>query len=178
MSILLVSTCDNKLSEREFTTPISRIIGDNHETLHYTQCTSDNISQFNKIIICGTSLKDTSYIKNLDNFRKLFYDFEGSILGICSGMPIVCSIFGSKIIGNREIGMFEVEVLNKNPLCEKSFQAYNIHNYSVKDLENFTVLAKTDTTPQIVKHNSKDVFGISFHPEVRNENILLNYLLI
>ena len=49
---------------------------------------------------------------------------------------------------------------------------------TVKDLENFTVLAKTDTTPQIVKHNSKDVFGISFHPEVRNENILLNYLLI
>ena len=178
MSILLVSTCENKLSEREFIDPISRIIEHNHKILHYTKCTSGGISDFDKIIICGTSLKDTSYIKNLDNFRKLLYNFEGPILGICSGMHIVCSIFGSKIIENREIGMFEVEVLDKNSLCKKSFQAYNIHNYSVSNLENFTVLAKTSTTPQIVKHNSKNIFGISFHPEVRNENILSNFFLI
>ena len=89
MSTLLISTCENKLSEREFVQPISRIIGGNHETLHYTQCTGSKISHFDKIIICGTALKDNSYLENLDTFKKLFYDFQGSILGICSGMQIL-----------------------------------------------------------------------------------------
>lgn len=178
MRTLLISTCENRLSEREFVNPISRIIGDFHEILHYTQCTNNNVSYFDKIIICGTSLKDNSYIENLSNFKKLFYDFEGSILGICSGMHIVCSIFGNKISKNKEIGMFEVEILKENSLCKEGFQAYNMHNYSVDKLENFIVLAKTDTSPQIVKHNRKDIFGISFHPEVRNEKIVSNFMLI
>jgi GMP synthase-like glutamine amidotransferase len=40
------------------------------------------------------------------------------------------------------------------------------------------VLAKTITSSQIVKHNSKKIFGISFHPEVRNEKIVSNFMLI
>lgn len=178
MSTLLISTCENKLSEREFVQPISRIIGGNHETLHYTQCTGSKISHFDKIIICGTALKDNSYLENLDTFKKLFYDFQGSILGICSGMQIVCSIFSSKIVENIEIGMVEVETLKENQLSNGTFQAYNIHNYSVDKLDNFTVLAKTITSSQIVKHNSKNIFGISFHPEVRNEEIVSNFMLI
>lgn len=178
MSTLLISTCKKKLSEREFILPISQIIGDNHKILHYRLCTESKISQFDKIIICGTSLKDNFYIKELDTFRKLFYNFQGSILGICSGMHIVCSIFGSEIIENIEIGMVEVKTIKENPLCENVFQAYNIHNYTVGKLDNFTLLARTKTSPQIVKHNSKNIFGMSFHPEVRNETILSNFMLL
>ena len=72
MSTLLISTCKNKLSEREFILPISQVLEDNHEILHYTECTVSKISEFDKIIICGTSLKDNSYIEDLDIFRKLF----------------------------------------------------------------------------------------------------------
>jgi len=178
MSTLLISTCKNKLSEREFILPISQVLEDNHEILHYTECTVSKISEFDKIIICGTSLKDNSYIEDLDIFRKLFYDFQGSILGICSGMHIVCSIFNSEIIENIEIGMTEVKTIKENPLCKDVFQAYNIHNNSVSKLENFSVLARSETSFQVVKHNSKNIFGISFHPEVRNEEIISNFLLI
>jgi len=178
MSTLLISTCKNKLSEREFIIPISQIIEDTHEILHYNQCTESKISEFDKIIICGTSLKDNSYIEDLDIFRKFFSDFQGSILGICSGMHIVCSLFNSEIIENIEIGMIEVETIKENPLCKDVFQAYNIHNNSISKLEDFTVLARSKTSFQVVKHNSKNIFGISFHPEVRNEEIISNFLLI
>ena len=73
MSNLLISTCENELSEREFVNPISRIVGtNNHEILHYKHCTEKTIFSFDKIIICGTSLNDDSYITNLGNFKKLF----------------------------------------------------------------------------------------------------------
>ena len=58
MSILLVSTCANKLSEREFIDPISRIIEHNHKILHYTKCTSGGISDFDKIICVKTPIDE------------------------------------------------------------------------------------------------------------------------
>mgnify|MGYP001175829772 CR=1 FL=1 len=177
MSILLISTCNEKLSEREFVLPISLIIGqNNHKILHYTECTKNIISSYDKIIVCGTSLKDNSYMMKLDNFKKLFYNFSGSIMGICSGMQVVCSIFGSQIIKNLEIGMIEVETLEKNILCDNKFQAYSLHNFSVNNLENFNVLARSKNSIQIIKHKDKNVFGVSFHPEVRNEKIILNFI--
>ncbi|HJM17521.1 MAG TPA: hypothetical protein QGI59_03330 [Candidatus Poseidoniia archaeon] len=177
MNTLLISTCNDELSEREFVLPISRIVGqNNHKILHYKQCTEKIISSYDKIIICGTSLKDNSYIMKLDHFKKLFYNFPGSIMGICSGMHVVCSMFGCQIIKNLEIGMVEIEILEKNILCENTFQAYSLHNYSVNNLENFIFLARSKNSIQIVKHKDKNVFGVSFHPEVRNEKIILNFL--
>ena len=177
MSILLISTCNEILSEREFVLPISRIVGENnHKILHYTQCTKNIVSSYDKIIVCGTSLKDNSYMMKLDNFKKLFYDFSGSIMGICSGMQVLCSIFGCQIVKNLEIGMVEIETLEKNILCENKFQAYSLHNYSVNNLESFNVLARSENSIQIIKHKDMNVFGVSFHPEVRNEKIISNFL--
>ena len=92
-------------------------------------------------------------------------------------MQIICSIFEDKVIKNLEIGMVEVETLNANALCDGNFQAYSIHNYSVDNLQYFTVLARSQTSNQVIKHKTKDIFGVSFHPEVRNENIISNFLV-
>ena len=103
MKLLLISTCQENLSEKEFVHPISKILDSvQHQILHYSKCTSDTIQSFDKIIICGTSLKDNEYAKNMNIFKKLFHDFTGSLLGICSGMHIVGSIFGGKLIQNFE----------------------------------------------------------------------------
>jgi len=178
MTILIISTCSEKLSEREFVTPISKIVGaTNQKILHYTECTEQNIFEFEKILICGTSLQDNSYQKDIDKF-KILTNFEKPILGICSGMQIVCTIFGDKIIKNLEIGMVDIETLEKNSLCKGKFQAYSIHNNSVGNLVYFTILAQSETSIQVIKHKTKDIFGVSFHPEVRNESIIENFLSI
>lgn len=177
MKILLVSTCQEKLSEREFVYPISSIIADTeHEILHYNNCTSENISMYNKVIICGTALNDDKYLDNLQKFREMFCLFEGSILGICSGMQIVCSIFGGQIIDNCEIGMVTCKTLEPNNFCIGEFEAYSLHNMSVGRLKNFTCLATSESSVQIVKHNDRPVYGVSFHPEVRNQEIITNFL--
>ena len=87
-------------------------------------------------------------------------------------------IFEDKIIKNLEIGMVNIETLEKNSLCGGKFQAYSIHNYSIGNLVYFTILAQSETSVQVIKHKTKDIFGVSFHPEVRNESIIRNFLSI
>ena len=132
---------------------------------------------YDKIIICGTSLQDNDYLNDLDNFKKL-KDLNKPILGICSGFQIVCSMFNEKIIEQEEIGMMSVSTTQSNPLVSGDFQAYNMHNLSVADLISFNVLAKSDKTVQLVSHKKRNIFGVSFHPEVRNEQIIINFLLV
>jgi len=72
-------------------------------------------------MICGTSLQDNSYLGDLNIFKNLLLGFEGPILGICSGMQIVGSLFEDKLVENIEIGMIEVRTLESNELCEGKF---------------------------------------------------------
>ena len=178
MKTLLISTCNHGLSNREFVLPISEILGKNeHDIIYFEDCSE--LSGYDKIIICGTSLQDFSYIEWLPFFDDLLKKYTGPILGICSGMQILTSIFGtSGLIDNVEIGLVEVKTLESNKLFRGKFQAYNLHNYSVQDCDKFTVLAKSETSIQAVKHVNREIYGISFHPEVRNEKIISNFLKI
>jgi GMP synthase (glutamine-hydrolysing) len=178
MKTLLISTCNHSLSEREFVFPISKILGENeHDIIYFEDCS--DLSGYEKIIICGTSLQDFYYVEQLPFFDDLLKEYTGSILGICSGMQILTSIFGtSGLIDNVEIGLVEVQTLEFNKLFEGKFQAYNLHNYSVQDCENFKILAMSENSIQAVKHFTREIYGILFHPEVRNEEIITNFLKI
>ena len=179
MSNLLISTCSEKLSEREFVFPIAEIVKpEDTDILHYTECTEKDISKAGRIMICGTSLQDNAYLSDFDIFKNLLLGFEGAILGICSGMQIVCSLFEDKQVENAEIGMIEVRTLESNELCKGKFQAYSMHNFSVDNLEFFMILARSDTSVQAIKHKSRKIFGVSFHPEVRKEGIVENFLRV
>ncbi len=118
MSNLLISTCSQKLSEREFVFPIAKIVKpEDCKVLHYTECTENDISKASRIIICGTSLQDNAYLGDLNIFKNILLGFDGPILGICSGMQIISSLFEDKIVENVEIGMIEVRTLESNRLC-------------------------------------------------------------
>ena len=73
--------------------------------------------------------------------------------------------------------MIEVKTLEQNELFEGNFQAYSLHNFSSGVCDNFIILAESKEGIQAVKHVEKPLYGISFHPEVRNEQIVTNFLL-
>ena len=180
MKTLLMSTCNYALNDREFVFPISEILGENeHDIMYFEDCSKEVLSRYNKIIICGTSMQDFTYVEWLPFFDDLLKEFNNPILGICSGMQILTSIFGiSGLKDNIEVGIVEVNTLIPNKLFKGKFQAYNLHNYSVQDCDKFTILASSKTSIQAVKHVTKEIYGISFHPEVRNEEIISNFLKI
>ena len=100
MKTLLMSTCNYALNDREFVFPISKILGDNeHDIMYFEDCKIESLSDYNKIIICGTSMQDFTYVGFLPFFDNILKNFTGPILGICSGMQILTSIFVIIILG-------------------------------------------------------------------------------
>jgi GMP synthase (glutamine-hydrolysing) len=115
------------------------------------------------------------------------FDLGIPVLGICYGMQLVCHAMGGKVGGSshtREYGRATLKVTDANTL----FRGYPVestvwmsHGDQVQTTAGFVPLAETDTCPlAAVKHTSKPVFGLQFHPEVSHTphggQILANFL--
>jgi GMP synthase-like glutamine amidotransferase len=171
--ILLISTCSEKLNEEEFVKPIAGIVEKNYEIRHYTEKT--DLKKYEKLIICGTALKDNDFLKNLTHFNWI-KESNIPLLGICSGMQVIALQFGAKPVKKKEIGMTKIKSIKKNILFTGDFEAYELHGNGLSNLNQFEILAKSENTPQAIKHKTKNIYGIMFHPEVRNSNIILNFI--
>lgn len=115
------------------------------------------------------------------------FDLGVPILGICYGMQIAAQILGSKVGGadSREFGRATLNVLDSNPLFQavpKETTVWMSHGDQVQAVEgDFIPLAATDTCPvAAVRHRTRPVFGLQFHPEVSHTphggQILANFL--
>ena len=118
---------------------------------------------------------------------KLF-DLGVPVLGICYGMQLACYFMGGKVgqtAHTREYGRATLTVKNRNAI----FQGYPAestvwmsHGDQVQTAsDQFEALASTDTCPlAAVKHTSRPIFGLQFHPEVAHTphggQILANFL--
>jgi len=176
--ILLVSTCKYRLSEEEFVKPVARIVeesGYKHVLRRYYEETE--FSQYDKIVICGTALKDFEYLKYLSNFEKLL-DYRGKVLGICAGCHILAKIYGNSLEELKKIGVYRVKLLKANPLTSMSeFNAYFLHIYSLSKVnDKLEPLALQENEVCLFKVKEKDFYGVSFHPEVLNRDIIENFL--
>jgi GMP synthase (glutamine-hydrolysing) len=101
------------------------------------------------------------------------FDLEIPILGICYGMQLACRSQGSEVKpgDSREFGRTPLRVLNQKGLFEgipAEVTVWMSHGDQVRNLSgNFDSLAATETCPfAAVKHHSKSLYGLQFHPEV------------
>jgi GMP synthase-like glutamine amidotransferase len=168
----------DSLSKDEFVLPIvgiARARGFECEIRHYTEVGS--IANYDKIILSGTALKDNDFMEHMEKFDWI-KDCNKPVLGICAGMEAIGLAFASKLSETQEIGMTEIETAAKNPLFSSKFSAYELHNYAVKPSGEFLVLAKSKKCVQAVKHKKKEVYGVLFHPEVRNKEVIERFLAL
>jgi len=176
--ILVVSTCRERLSEEEFVRPVEEILngaGVKYFTEHYKSINKKIVERASKVIVCGTALADLKYLHNKEGFSWL-KGFNGEYLGICSGMQILATIHGCTLIEKTLIGQFEVVIDRQNELTgRKKFRGYFLHSRAVKPNENFQVIATSQAEASIIKHKSKRQYGIAFHPEVLNPEIIVNF---
>ncbi|MGV8151934.1 MAG: glutamine amidotransferase-related protein [Candidatus Nanoarchaeia archaeon] len=178
--ILLISTCYEKMHELEFVRPIEDILklnGIEYFVKNYKEINKKDLESADKIIICGTSLKDNDFLNNLKNFEWV-RDFEKPLLGICSGMQIIGIIFGGKIKNKTEIG-FYFEEFNKYFLGLNGRQeVYHLHNNYIdfSKLNDFEVYCKGNEIIQALKHKQREIYAILFHPEIRNKDLITNFV--
>lgn len=181
--ILIISTCSEPIHELEFVKPIEKILKESpqkikYKTVHYSKLKASDIKKSSKIIIAGTSLQDNEFSKDIRKFswiKKL--NPKKPLLGICAGMQIISLLYGGKAKSKTEVGYY-FELFEKPFLSiekDTEHEVYHLHNNYItlpKDFESYT----KGKIPQAIKHISKPVYGVLFHPEVRNRKIIEEFI--
>ncbi|MDD1656696.1 MAG: gamma-glutamyl-gamma-aminobutyrate hydrolase family protein, partial [Methanomicrobiales archaeon] len=144
---------------------------------HHTRITDADLSAAERIILCGTALQDNAFAARPASFAWL-QEARVPVLGICAGMQAVALAFGGSLLPSREIGMTEIRCTRPDPLLEGHgrFSAYELHGAGVVPPESFVVLAESDRCIQAIRHRVLPVYGILFHPEVRNGWVVERFL--
>jgi GMP synthase-like glutamine amidotransferase len=182
--ILLIDLCHekNSLSEFEFVHPIADTLkraGAELEILHFTQIAKNKLEKSDKIILCGTALKDNAYVTRIDLFSWLRM-YNKPVLGICAGMQVIGSVFGGRIVAQPAIGLERIEIVAETPLLgePRQIEGYHLHNYGVTLPKGFKLVAGTADVVEAFQHRERPLFGIIFHPEVRNRWILERFVAL
>ena len=175
--ILIIKICKISFHYFEFIKPIEDVLKKikvDFITIHYKDLTSELLIKADKVIICGTSLKDNSFLEDIEKFR-WFKKFEKPILGICGGMHLLGLIYEGQLIKSQEIGLKNINLKNRFFEFEGRMEVYELHNFCVKSKE-FDVIAESEKCPQIIKHKYKPLYGVLFHPEVRNKKLIEKFV--
>jgi GMP synthase-like glutamine amidotransferase len=168
----------DSLAFSEFMSPILSVVEplEACTVRHYLQLEPSEMGDYSRIILSGTTLKDFEFLKHLEKFRWI-KTWEKPLLGICAGMQIIIQVYGEALLACSQIGMTEVATLKENHLFNGVFQAYALHTYTIKPSnQTFVALAESSKCIQAIKHKQKPIYGVLFHPEVRNQNILQRFV--
>ncbi len=108
------------------------------------------------------------------------------ILGICVGAQLIAEHFGGKCGPARypEYGKTEVEIIDSDDIFEgipNKIIVWESHNDEIKNPGILIPLARSKNCKyQAVKHPTKPIYGVQFHPEVEHtqygERIFQNFL--
>lgn len=179
---LVIDLCEKerRLSQEEFVNPIARIVtqsGEDPSILHYSDLGGGIPASEGSAILCGTALHDTGYLEHLGYFKQAITG-NLPLLGICAGMQVIAMLFGGEIRAESETGMTSIQVIGNDPLCEgrREFEAYELHTLSVTPPTHFHILARSSRCIQIMRHPISCIYGVMFHPEVRNTWVVERFL--
>jgi len=189
--ILVADLCWKKdsLSRPEFVDPVVstlRKTGAEIKVLHYSELTSDQNSKHlsrdllecDGIVLCGTAIQDNVYAGEMKRFSWIKDpNYRKPILGICAGMQVIASAFGGKIIPRLAIGIDKVDIIRDTELLgePRQIEGYHLHNYGVTLPEGFQLVAGSPQKLDAFHHESRLIYGLIFHPEVRNKWILQKF---
>jgi len=182
--ILLVDLAEKpgSLSRDEYVGPVARIIaaiGYEWREVHFSEITAAGITDADGIVLCGTALKDNAFAERVQDLVWL-RDARVPVLGICAGMQALCLVFGGSIRPAVGIGMTEVRVVQPDPVLGEphTFTAYELHTFACEPPAGWVTTAVSDRCVQAIRHPDRPVFGVMFHPEVRNDAVVERFCAI
>jgi|TARA_B100002003_G_scaffold227632_1_gene235390 GMP synthase (glutamine-hydrolysing) len=170
--ILVVNVCKERLHYYEFVKPVVDIL-ENEEVLvsHYEDLNTKDLERCDKVIICGTSLKDEEFVLDVEKFDWL-KDFDKPVLGICAGFQILGMVFCGKVRKSLEVGFFREEFVEDFLGLSGEVEVYHLHNNYVDFPLEWRIYSGVEFA-QAVKWNN--FYGVLFHPEVRNKEMILRF---
>lgn len=188
MKILLISTCKERLHELEFVKPIEDILSASdvgYFVKHYRELDKKDLDMADKVIICGTSLADFDYLMNFKRFDWI-KDFKNPVLGICAGSQILVNLFGGrifergkKILDRKEIGFVVCSFKKVFLGLDGNMEVYGLHQVGIGISGKKSFLEAygfSNKGLQAFKHKEKNIYGVLFHPEVRQKQLIEEFV--
>lgn len=118
------------------------------------------------------------YAANAPRCRDEVFAMGIPVLGICYGMQLACQMTGGEVQAgpSREFGRTSLAVQRRDTLLSHvppTSTVWMSHGDVVTRLPaEFDALASTPSTPvAVIRHRTRPVFGVQFHPEVTHTPI-------
>ena len=92
-------------------------------------------------------------------------------------MHILGLVFNGELKKQQEIGLTNVEINKEFLGIIGNIEVYELHNYYAISNE-FEIYGESKDCPQAVKHKKNPFYGVLFHPEVRNKELIVNFVNI
>jgi len=168
---------------------IARRVRENHvhSVIVPPDVTVDRLRDHNAVGLILSGGPASVYEASAPRCRRDIFDMNLPVLGICYGMQLACEILGGKVLGaeSREFGRTHLDVLDADGLLghvPAKTTVWMSHGDIVKEVSaDFVSLAATRDCPiAAVKHRSRPIYGVQFHPEVTHTphggQIIRNFL--
>ncbi|MCB9855620.1 MAG: glutamine-hydrolyzing GMP synthase [Phycisphaerales bacterium] len=173
----------------QFLQLIARRVRENqvHSVIFAPKVAPETLREHNVIGIILSGGPASTYEGEAPKPDPAIFDLGVPILGICYGMQVACEGFGSCVeaAGAREYGRAALTLTGDDAFVRhvpKHTNVWMSHGDKVTGLgAEFKVLASTANCENaIVRHASRPVFGVQFHPEVTHTpeggQLLRNFL--
>ena len=86
-------------------------------------------------------------------------------------MQIILLIYNGKLRNKKEIGYYKEDFIKDFLGINGEQEVYHLHNNYITLPKNFLSFTKSKI-PQAIKHKEKEIYGVLFHPEVRNTKLI------
>ena len=162
-------------------------IGQKHSIIDWNKIEKVDWKEVDKIILSGAPILLSKVVK--EEYIKPFTflkEINKPILGICFGHQLLGLLFGAEVFLGTEVRQeSNVTIILKEKLFDgfsKSTLMIEDHTEGITLPTNFIQLASSDKyNVEAMKHHTKDIYGVQFHPEVSGENgikLLTNFCKI
>ena len=132
-----------------------------------------DIQKFHSFILSGRRTNDRKMNAINSKIIKHAVSEKKPLLGICYGAEILAITLGGTIKkSDKHVrGEETVVVENKNEICDGEMGVTESHKYEISQLgsEIHNLASSKSCKYEIVKHNSLNIFGTQFHPEMSND---------